>query len=38
MGWLIAVGLLALAGGSFYAGNKYGPRLMSGLRRVKGAL
>lgn len=45
MGWFIAVGLIALAGGSFYAGNKYGApvfsgigRLTSGLRKVKGAL
>jgi len=37
MGWFIAVGLLALAGGSFYAGTKYGPALVSMLRKAKGA-
>jgi len=41
MGWFIAVGLLALAGGSFYGGYKYGARLnsylLSKIRIVKGA-
>jgi len=37
MGWFIALALLATHAGSFYAGNKYGTRLVSGLRRVKGA-